>query len=119
VRLRSGKDPVLYLADPAGIEREGRREMLDALQALNKVREEAYHDPEIDTRIQQYEMAFKMQTSVPELTDLSKEPASTFELYGEDARKPGTYAANPAGAATGGARRAVCAALSQGMGPAQ
>ena len=94
VRLRSGKDPVLYLADPAGIEREGRREMLDALQALNKVREEAYHDPEIDTRIQQYEMAFKMQTSVPELTDLSKEPASTFELYGEDARKPGTYAAN-------------------------
>ncbi|MBI2686221.1 MAG: DUF1501 domain-containing protein [Acidobacteria bacterium] len=94
VRLRSGKDPVLYLADPAGIEREGRREMLDALQALNKMREEAYHDPEIDTRIQQYEMAYKMQASVPELTDLSKEPASTFALYGEDARKPGTYAAN-------------------------
>ena len=94
VRLRSGKDPVLYLADPAGIEREGRREMLDALQAMNKIREEAFHDPEIDTRIQQYEMAYKMQASVPELTDLSKEPASTFELYGEDARKPGTYAAN-------------------------
>ncbi|MFN0100649.1 MAG: DUF1501 domain-containing protein [Bryobacteraceae bacterium] len=94
VRLRSGKDPVLYLADPAGIEREGRREMLDALQALNKMREEAYHDPEIDTRIQQYEMAYKMQASVPELTDLAKEPASTFALYGEDARKPGTYAAN-------------------------
>ena len=94
VRLRSGKDPVLYLADPAGIEREGRREMLDALQALNKMREEIYHDPEIDTRIQQYEMAYKMQASVPELTDLTKEPASTFELYGEDARKPGTYAAN-------------------------
>ena len=94
VRLRSGKDPVLYLADPAGIEREGRREMLDALQALNKMREEIYHDPEIDTRIQQYEMAYKMQASVPELTDLAKEPASTFELYGEDARKPGTYAAN-------------------------
>ncbi len=94
VRLRSGKDPVLYLADPAGIEREGRREMLDALQALNKMREEAFHDPEIDTRIQQYEMAYKMQSSVPELTDLSKEPASTFALYGEDARKPGTYAAN-------------------------
>ncbi|MBL8236908.1 MAG: DUF1501 domain-containing protein [Bryobacterales bacterium] len=94
VRLRSGKDPVLYLADPSGIDREGRREMLDALQALNKIREEAYHDPEIDTRIQQYEMAYKMQTSVPELTDLSKEPASTFALYGEDARKPGTYAAN-------------------------
>jgi len=94
VRLRSGKDPVLYLADPAGIEREGRREMLDALQALNKMREDAYHDPEIDTRIQQYEMAYKMQSSVPELTDLSKEPESTFKLYGEDARKPGSYAAN-------------------------
>jgi hypothetical protein len=94
VRLRSGKDPVLYLANPAGVAREGRREMLDALQALNKIREDAYHDPEIDTRIQQYEMAYKMQASVPELTDLSKEPASTFALYGEDARKPGTYAAN-------------------------
>jgi hypothetical protein len=94
VRLRSGKDPVLFLADPAGIDREGRREMLDALNGLNRLRHESFHDPEIDTRIQQYEMAYRMQTSVPELTDLSKEPASTFTLYGDDAKKPGTYAAN-------------------------
>jgi len=68
--------------------------MLDAVGALNKMREEAYHDPEIDTRVQQYEMAYKMQASVPELTDFSKEPESTFALYGDDARKAGTYAAN-------------------------
>jgi uncharacterized protein (DUF1501 family) len=68
--------------------------MLDGLQKLNKMAAEAYGDPEIDTRISQYEMAYRMQTSVPELMDLSKEPASTFELYGPDARKPGTYAAN-------------------------
>jgi len=94
VRLRGGKEPVLYLADPPGVSRTDRREMLDAVGALNKMREEAYHDPEIDTRVQQYEMAYKMQASVPELTDFSKEPESTFALYGDDARKPGTYAAN-------------------------
>jgi len=94
VRLRGGKEPVLYLADPPGVSRTDRREMLDAVGALNRMREAAYHDPEIDTRIQQYEMAYKMQASVPELTDFSKEPASTFQLYGEDAKKPGTYAAN-------------------------
>jgi uncharacterized protein (DUF1501 family) len=94
VRLRSGKDPVLYLADAPGISRQGRREMLDALGELNKARAAAYHDPEIETRIEQYEMAYKMQASVPELTDLAKEPESTFQLYGEEARKPGTYAAN-------------------------
>jgi uncharacterized protein (DUF1501 family) len=94
VRLRSGRDPVLYLADPPGVSREARREMLDAMAALNKMRADAYHDPEIETRIEQYEMAFRMQTSVPDLTDISKEPESTFELYGQDARKPGTYAFN-------------------------
>ena len=94
VRLRSGRDPVLYLADPPGVSREGRREMLDAAAALNKIRSEAYHDPEIETRIEQYEMAYRMQTSVPDLTDISKEPESTFELYGPDARRPGTYAFN-------------------------
>lgn len=94
VRLRSGRDPVLYLADPPGVSRSARREMLDALAQLNKIREESYHDPEIETRVEQYEMAFKMQTSVPELTDISKEPDSTFELYGQDARRPGTYAFN-------------------------
>lgn len=94
VRLRSGSDPVLYLANPPGVSREGRREVLDAVAALNHIRKAEYNDPEIDTRIEQYEMAYKMQMSVPELTDLSKEPDSTFELYGQDARKPGTYAFN-------------------------
>ncbi|MBL8231304.1 MAG: DUF1501 domain-containing protein [Bryobacterales bacterium] len=94
VRLRSGKDPVLYLENPPGLSKNVRRDMLDTLAALNKMRAESFHDPEIETRISQYEMAYRMQTSVPELTDLSKEPESTFKLYGEDARKPGTYAAN-------------------------
>jgi hypothetical protein len=94
VKFRSGSDAVLYLSDPPGINKATRRRMLDGLQKLNKMAAEAYGDPEIDTRISQYEMAYRMQTSVPELMDLSKEPASTFELYGPDARKPGTYAAN-------------------------
>ncbi len=68
--------------------------MLDSIAALNRKHYDAYGDPEIETRIQQYEMAYRMQTSVPDLMDLSKEPESTFELYGQDARKPGTYAAN-------------------------
>ena len=94
VRLRSGKDPVLYLENPPGLSKNVRRDMLDTLSALNKMRAETFHDPEIETRISQYEMAYRMQTSVPELTDLAKEPESTFKLYGEDARRPGTYAAN-------------------------
>lgn len=68
--------------------------MLDSVDELNKITEQSYGDPEIAARISQYEMAYRMQTSVPELTDLSKEPESTFELYGPDSRKPGTYAAN-------------------------
>jgi hypothetical protein len=94
VRFRAGGDPVLYLEDAPGITRDTRRKMLDTIADLNRKHYDAYGDPEIETRIQQYEMAFRMQTSVPDLMDLSKEPASTFELYGEDARKPGTYAAN-------------------------
>ncbi|MEW6129732.1 MAG: DUF1501 domain-containing protein [Acidobacteriota bacterium] len=94
VRFRSGSDPVLYLQDPQGINRTTRRQMLDAVVKLNKLNSQAYGDPEIETRIAQYEMAYRMQTSVPELMDLSKEPDSTFELYGRDSRKPGTYAAN-------------------------
>jgi hypothetical protein len=94
VKLRSSAEPVLYISDPDGIDRPQRRRFLDALGTLNRESEERFNDPEISTRISQYEMAFKMQTSVPELTDLSKEPASTFELYGEDARKPGTFARN-------------------------
>jgi hypothetical protein len=94
VRFRSGSDAVLYLADPQGIDRSTRRGMLDSLDKLNHMHAQVYGDPEIETRITQYEMAYRMQTSVPDLMDLSKEPDSTFELYGPDARKPGTYAAN-------------------------
>jgi hypothetical protein len=94
VKFRSVGDPVLYLTDPPGFDREMRREYLDALGELNQMRLKDFGDPEISTRIAQYEMAFRMQSSVPELTDISKEPDSVFELYGEDARKPGTYAAS-------------------------
>ena len=94
VKFRSGGDPVLYLSNPEGVSPRVRRSMLDDIAALNESNRKDFHDPEIATRIAQYEMAFRMQTSVPELTDLSKEPASTFELYGPDARTPGTYAAN-------------------------
>jgi hypothetical protein len=94
VKFRSGADPVLYLSNPEGYSREARRRFLDDLASLNGIKAADSLDPEVSTRIAQYEMAFRMQTSVPELTDLSKEPESTFELYGVDARKPGTYAAN-------------------------
>jgi len=94
VKLRSAKDPVLYLRDPEGLPRHLRRNMLDGLGSLNQVRFEQTGDPEIETRIKQYEMAYRMQASVPELTDVSDEPESTFELYGPDSRRPGSYAAN-------------------------
>jgi hypothetical protein len=94
VKFRSSGDPVLYLSDPPGIDKATRRRMLDGINKLNHMKAEDYGDPEINTRIGQYEMAFRMQTSVPELMDLSKEPAAIFELYGPDSRKPGTYAAN-------------------------
>ncbi|MGB0143223.1 MAG: DUF1501 domain-containing protein [Akkermansiaceae bacterium] len=94
VRFRSGKDPVLFLNNPKGISSDLRRKTLDHLGALNRIHHQEYYDPEIETRIAQYEMAFRMQMSVPELTDVSDEPESTFKLYGEDARKPGTYAYN-------------------------
>jgi uncharacterized protein (DUF1501 family) len=94
VRFRASGDPVLFLANPDGIDGETRRTMLDSLAELNHLTEQRYGDPEIAARISQYEMAYRMQSSVPELTDLSKEPESTFELYGADSRKPGTYASN-------------------------
>ena len=94
VKFRSGADPVLYLSNPPGLTTERRRTFLDALGELNKTSLDEFGDPEISARIAQYEMAFRMQGSVPELTDLSKEPAHTFELYGDDAKKPGTFAAN-------------------------
>ena len=94
VLMRSGKNPLLYLNDPPGIERSTRRRMLDDLAQLNKENYRKFADPEIETRIAQYEMAFRMQTAAPEIVDISKEPESTFKLYGEEAKKPGTYAYN-------------------------
>ena len=94
VKFRSVGDPVLFLTDPDGVDRNARRRFLDDLGKLNTIKYEDFGDPEILTRVAQYEMAFRMQTSVPELTDLSNEPESTFKLYGDEARKPGTYAAN-------------------------
>jgi hypothetical protein len=94
VKFRSQGDPVLYLNDPAGDNKQSRRQLLDSLSALNALRAKRVGDPEINTRIAQYEMAFRMQTSVPELADISNEPESTFKLYGDDARIPGTHAAN-------------------------
>ena len=94
VLFRSGKDPVLYLNNPDGVSRDLRRKTLDRIRTLNQLQFEQNGDPETQTRIAQYEMAYRMQTSVPELTDVSSEPQSTFDLYGEDAKKPGTYAHN-------------------------
>jgi hypothetical protein len=94
VKFRSLGDPVLYLSDPDGFTQTERRRFIDDLGKLNQVELDQFGDPEIATRIAQYEMAYKMQSSVPELTDLSKESAHTFDLYGPDARKPGTFAAN-------------------------
>ena len=92
VALRSGGEPVLYINNPDGVPPPMRRRMLDALGEMNQIEYEKGGDPETRARIEQYEMAFRMQTSVPELTDLSKEPESTYQLYGEDARKGGTFA---------------------------
>ena len=94
VQFRSGKDPVLFLNDPNGFHHQDRAQMLDYLNQLNTLQHETYGDPEIINRIAQYEMAFRMQTSVPEVTDLSDEPDWVFDLYGPDSRNPGTYAAN-------------------------
>ena len=92
VLLRSEGDPVLYLKDPKGLSRDARRAMLDGVQQLNAAAYEEVGDPEIHARIEEYEMAFQMQSTVPELTDLSSEPAETFELYGPESRIPGTFA---------------------------
>jgi len=94
VQFRSNGDPVLFLSNPPGVDGTKRRSMLDAVSRLNGLEADAVGDPEIRTRIEQYELAFRMQTSVPELLDLRSESDDVFELYGPDARKPGTYAAN-------------------------
>lgn len=94
VQFRSGKDPVLFLNNPEGYDGADRKEMLDYLAKLNQLQNEPYGDPEVDARIAQYEMAFRMQTSVPEVMDTAGEPDEIFELYGPDSRDSGTYAAN-------------------------
>jgi hypothetical protein len=94
VKFRSVGDPVLFLSNPAGLDRATRRRMLDDLDRLNQLRLGDVGDPEIATRIAQYELAYRMQTSVPELVDVSSEPDHVFALYGDDARRPGTFAAN-------------------------
>ena len=94
VQFRSGKDPVLYLNNPDGYDAKDRRNMMDYLKKLNQFQQDTYHDPAISDRIAQYEMAYRMQTSVPEVTDMSGEPDSVYEMYGPDSRDPGTYAAN-------------------------
>jgi len=94
VKFRSVGDPVLFLSNPPGLSPDDRRHFVDDLSKLNRLELDEFGDPEISTRISQYEMAYRMQTSVPELTDLSKESQRTFEMYGPDSRRPGTFAAN-------------------------
>lgn len=94
VQFRSGKDPVLYLSNPDGLDRTSRRRMLDALGELHEIKRAETSDPDIETRIAQYELAFRMQTSIPDVTDTSDEPDAVFEEYGPEARDPGSFAAN-------------------------
>ncbi len=94
VALRSSGDPVLYLSNPPGVDAQARRQTLDALARLNEEHYQGVGDPEISARIAQYEMAFRMQTSVPELIDISNEPQSVLDMYGPEAKEPGTYAYN-------------------------
>lgn len=94
VQFRSGKDPVLYLDNPPGVTQENRKIQLQHLGELNKIQHQDIGDPEILSRMKQYEMAFRMQTSVPEVMDVSDEPDYIFDLYGEDSKTPGTFAAN-------------------------
>lgn len=94
VQFSSGENPILYLQDPDGMDRAGRRKMLDKVSALNEMQLKDFGDPEIATKIQQYEMAYRMQTAVPEIMDVSKEPDDIVKLYGSDCLVPGTYAAN-------------------------
>lgn len=94
VQFSSSEEPVLYLKDPDGMTRDGRRKMLDQIVALNQINYDRFGDPEIQTRIQQYEMAYRMQTAVPELTDVSREPDTIVKMYGPECLVPGTYAAN-------------------------
>jgi uncharacterized protein (DUF1501 family) len=92
VAFRSSGDPILYINNPAGVSSDLRRRQLDGLKALNQMNYESVGDPETHTRIQQFEMAFRMQASVPDLTDMSGENETTYKLYGDEAKQPGTFA---------------------------
>lgn len=94
VQFRAGKNPVLYLTNPPGVNSDSRREQLDYLNQLQEIQHDEFEDPEIKARMAQYEMAYRMQTSVPEIMDASKEPDYIYNMYGEDSREPGTFAAN-------------------------
>src|ERR1041384_1756257 len=94
VQFSASEEPVLYLNDPLGMSKEGRRRMLDNLSSLNEESYKQFGDPEIQTKVQQYEMAYRMQTSVPEITDLAREPDHIIKMYGPECLMPGTYAAN-------------------------
>ena len=120
VRFRGGSEPVLFLEDPPGVKTTTRREMLDAVAALNGMKHAAYGDPEIETRIAQYEMAYRMQTSVPDLMDLSKEPDAVFEhVRSGVAQARDLRGELSAGPAPGRARRPLHPALPSRLGPAQ
>jgi hypothetical protein len=94
IQFSSSEDPVLYLKDPDGMSRDERRKMLDKLAELNDMSYKEFNDPEINTKVQQYEMAYRMQTEVPDIMDVSKESDATIKMYGPDCMVPGTYAAN-------------------------
>ncbi|REG94666.1 DUF1501 domain-containing protein [Algoriphagus antarcticus] len=94
VQFSNSEDPVLYLKDPESMSREERRKMIDQIAAMNDLSMQQFNDPEISAKVKQYEMAYRMQTAVPEMTDISKEPESIIKLYGPDCLVPGTYAAN-------------------------
>ncbi len=94
VQFRAGREPVLYLANPPGVDTASRRNMLDRLQQLHALEQQSNHDPELTSRIAQYEMAFRMQSSVPDVIDLTAEPEHVFDMYGPDAKTPGTFASN-------------------------
>ena len=117
VQFSSGENPVLYLNDHDGIDKNDRRKMLDVLAELNEESFKETNDPEINAKIQQYELAYRMQTAVPEVTDLSKEPEDIIKLYGPDCLVPGTYAANCLlGKKIIRKWRSLCTTLSPGLG---
>lgn len=94
IQFRSGNDPILYLNNPPGLQHKDRKVQLNILKQMQQAQAERFNDPEIDARIAQYEMAFRMQASVPEVTDISNEPEHIYELYGPESKNPGTFAAN-------------------------